>query len=193
MIRIAYRNTGRLVNIINDILDIGKIEAGQLTLHIASIPLAKLLQQTVEANGAFAQKCEVSFCLDAGSGEERVMADPDRLIQILTNLLSNAAKFSSPGGRVLIRLLPHPTTLQVEVEDFGPGIPEAFKSRIFEKFAQADSSTTRHFEGSGLGLSIARSLVEAMGGTIEYSSVMGSGSTFSIQLPRDSAARGAAP
>jgi PAS domain S-box-containing protein len=184
MVRIAYKNSGRLVRIINDILDIGKLEAGQLTLHLANTPLTRLLEQSVEANGAFAEKCGVRLCLEAGSNDDRVLADPDRLIQVLTNLLSNAAKFSNPGADVLIRVLPKPTILRVEIEDFGAGIPEEFRARIFEKFARADSSTTRLVEGSGLGLSIARNLVEAMGGTIGFRSVAGSGTTFHIELPR---------
>jgi signal transduction histidine kinase len=124
--------------------------------------------------------------LDAES-DDRVMVDPDRLMQVLTNLLSNAAKFSAPGADVRIRLRPGATAIRIEVEDSGPGIPETFKARIFEKFAQADASTTRRFEGSGLGLSIARKLTEAMGGTIGFSSAPGQGTTFFIDLPRISA------
>ena len=104
-------------------------------------------------------------------------------MQVVTNLLSNAAKFSQPGADVRIRLRPGPTAIRIEVEDSGPGIPEAFKGRIFEKFAQADASTTRRFEGSGLGLSIARKLIEAMGGTIGFSTVVGQGTIFYLNLP----------
>jgi PAS domain S-box-containing protein len=184
MVQIAYKNSGRLVRLINDILDVGKLEADQLVLQMVSVPLADLLQQSVEANASYAEMYGVHFLLDADSTGDRVMVDPDRLMQVVTNLLSNAAKFSEPGSDVLIRLRSGPTAIRIEVEDSGPGIPDAFKSRIFEKFAQADASTTRRFEGSGLGLSIARKLIEAMGGTIGYSTVVGQGTIFFLDLPR---------
>jgi PAS domain S-box-containing protein len=188
MVQIAYKNSGRLVRLINDILDVGKLEADQLALQMVSVPLAELLRQSVEANASYAEKYGVRFLLDAASDGDLVMADPDRLMQVVTNLLSNAAKFSPPGADVRIRLRPGPTAIRIEVEDFGPGIPEAFKGRIFEKFAQADASTTRRYEGSGLGLSIARKLIEAMGGTIGFSTIVGQGTTFYLDLPRTSAA-----
>jgi CheY-like chemotaxis protein len=112
------------------------------------------------------------------------MADPDRLMQVVANLLSNAAKFSPPGADVLIRVRPGPTSMRIEVEDSGAGIPEAFRAHVFAKFAQADASATRRFEGSGLGLSIARKLVEAMGGSIGFDSVVDQGTVFYIELPR---------
>jgi PAS domain S-box-containing protein len=190
MVQIAYKNSGRLVRLINDILDVGKLEADQLVLQMVSVPLADLLQQSVEANASYAEKYGVRFVLDAASGD-RVMVDPDRLMQVVTNLLSNAAKFSPAGADVRIRLRPGPTAIRIEVEDSGPGIPEDFKGRIFEKFAQADASTTRRFEGSGLGLSIARKLTEAMGGTIGFSTVLGRGTIFYLDLPRINAASSA--
>jgi PAS domain S-box-containing protein len=187
MVGIAYKNSERLVRIINDILDIGKLEAGQLALQLVSVPLSELLHQSVEINAAYAEKYQVRFLLDGGSADDRVLADPDRLMQVITNLLSNAAKFSPPGADVYIRILPRSSTVRVEVEDSGAGIPEAFRSQMFEKFAQADASPTRRFEGTGLGLSIARKLVEAMGGAIGFSTVVGQGTIFYIELPRTDA------
>jgi PAS domain S-box-containing protein len=184
MVRIAYKNSGRLARIINDILDIGKLEAGQLSLQMVSVPLADLLQQSIEANLGYAEKCAVRFLLDDCPDNARVQADPDRLMQVVGNLLSNAAKFSPAGADVLIRVVTGMTHMRVEVEDSGPGIAEEFKRRIFEKFTQADSSATRGFEGTGLGLSIARGLVESMGGTIGFTSVVGQGSTFFLELRR---------
>jgi PAS domain S-box-containing protein len=188
MVTIAYKNSGRLVRIINDILDISTIEAGKLALQMRIVTLAELLQQSVEANAGFAEKCEVRFVLEPVSVKHRVMADPDRLMQIVANLLSNAAKFSRPGSNVLIRVRPGSTTLRIEVQDSGAGIPEEFKSHIFTKFAQADASATRRFEGTGLGLNIARKLTEAMGGSIGFDSIVGQGSVFYIELPRMDAA-----
>lgn len=188
MVTIAYKNSGRLVRIINDILDISTIEAGRLALQMRIVALAELLQQSVEANAGFAEKCEVRFVLEQVSAGDRVMADPDRLMQVVANLLSNAAKFSPPGSDVLIRVRPGATTMRIEVQDSGPGIPEEFKAHIFTKFAQADASATRRFEGTGLGLSIARKLTEAMGGSIGFNSMPGQGSLFYIELPRVDAA-----
>jgi PAS domain S-box-containing protein len=188
MVTIAYKNSGRLVRIINDILDISTIEAGKLALQMRIVTLTELLQQSVEANAGFAAKCEVRFVLEQVSASDRVMADPDRLTQVVANLLSNAAKFSPPGSDVLVRVRPGLTTLRIEVQDSGPGIPEEFKAHIFTKFAQADASATRRFEGTGLGLSIARKLTEAMGGSIGFDSEVGRGSVFYIELPRVDAA-----
>ena len=188
MVTIAYKNSGRLVRIINDILDISTIEAGKLALQMRIVTLSELLRQSVEANAGFAEKCEVRFVLEQVSVNDRVMADPDRLMQVVANLLSNAAKFSPPGAEVLIRVRPGSTTLRIEVQDSGAGIPEAFRAHIFTKFAQADASATRRFEGTGLGLSIARKLTEAMGGSIGFESVAGQGSVFHIELPRMEAA-----
>jgi PAS domain S-box-containing protein len=184
MVVIAYKNSGRLVRIINDILDIGTMDSGALTLQMGVVRLAELLQQSVEANANFAEQCEVRFLLEAPSVADMVMADPDRLTQVVANLLSNAAKFSPPGGDVVIRVRRGTTTLRIEVEDSGAGIPEAFKARVFEKFAQADASAARRFEGTGLGLNIARKLVEAMGGSIGFYSAPDHGSIFYVELPR---------
>ena len=188
MVTIAYKNSGRLVRLINDILDIGTIDAGKLTLQMSVVPLAVLLQQSAEANAGFAEKCGVRFLLEPVSADARVMADPNRLMQVVANLLSNAAKFSPPGAAVMIRVRSGPATIRIEVQDSGAGIPEEFKAHIFEKFAQADASATRRFEGTGLGLSIARKLVEAMGGSIGFSSEADHGTIFHVEMPRIDAA-----
>jgi signal transduction histidine kinase len=184
MIRIAHKNSGRLVRIINDILDVGKLEAGQVTLNLTSVPLAELLRQAIEANASLAETYQVKFLLDVSSGDGIAHADPDRLMQVITNLLSNAAKVSPRGADIVLRVLPQGATLRVEVEDHGPGISETFKARIFEKFAQADASDTRRLGGSGLGLSISRQLMELMNGSIGFDTVAGHGSIFHIELHR---------
>ncbi len=188
MVEIAHKNSARLVRIINDILDIGRLEAGQLAMQMSSVSLEPLLRQAVEANSGYAQKYGVRFLLDSASGHNTVWVDADRLMQVITNLLSNAAKFSPSGADVHVRSRPEANTVRVEVEDAGSGIPEEFRGRIFEKFAQADASAARRFEGTGLGLSIARKLIEAMGGTIGFDSVAGRGSVFYVELLRTAAA-----
>jgi PAS domain S-box-containing protein len=188
MVAIAYKNSGRLVRIINDILDIGAIDSGKLILQIGIVPLAELLQQSVEANAGFAEKCEVRLLLETVSPADRVFADPNRLMQVMVNLLSNAAKFSPPGGDVWIRVRHGESSARIEVEDSGAGIPEAFKVHVFEKFAQADASATRRYEGTGLGLNISRKLVEAMGGSIGFYAAADHGTVFYVDLPRRDAA-----
>jgi len=184
MVTIAHKNSDRLVRIINDILDIGGLESGKLTLQMQSVSLAALIAQAIDANSGYARECAVRFVLEPTPTEDRVLADPDRFIQVITNLLSNAAKFSPPGAEVLIRVRTGSESIRIEVEDFGPGVPESFQDRIFEKFAQADASASRRFAGTGLGLSIARKLIESMRGSIGFRSVAGKGSVFHVELPR---------
>lgn len=183
MVRIAHHNSERLVRIINDILDVEKIESGKLELQIGDVAIAHLLREALESNAPYGEKYQVRFALEGAPETAQVRADPDRLMQVLTNLLSNAAKFSPAGAAVKVRAQETGNRVRVEVQDFGRGIPEEFRARIFEKFAQADSSSTRRFEGTGLGLSISRRLVEAMGGTIGFSTVTGQGTTFYFDLP----------
>ncbi len=184
MVKIAHQNSERLVRIINDILDIEKIEAGKLELHSQRVALDALLQQVVEVNQSYADKYQVSLLLEPLPEGLTVIADPDRLMQIMANLVSNAAKFSAAGSTVHIRAAGAPHgRIRIEVEDHGTGIPEDFRAHVFEKFAQADGSTSRRFEGTGLGLSITRQLVEAMSGSIGFQSESGRGTTFHIELP----------
>jgi signal transduction histidine kinase len=113
----------------------------------------------------------------------RVKVDSHRLYQVLANLFSNAAKFSPEGGEVRVLASAADGRVRVSVTDRGPGIPEAFHSHIFEKFAQADASDTRQQGGSGLGLAITRELVERMDGIVDFDSVPGEGATFWFELP----------
>ncbi len=184
MVRIAHASGGRLVRIINDILDSGTLESGQLHLHMVSTPLLDLVRQSVELNASYAAQCQVRLSLDHNCADHRVTVDPERLMQVMTNLLSNAAKFSPAGSDVRIRIIPGATTMRVEVEDSGSGIPAEFQSRVFEKFSQADGSSTRRFSGTGLGLSISRKLIEAMGGSIGFHSTAGHGSLFYVEIQR---------
>jgi signal transduction histidine kinase len=184
MVRIAHKNCERLVRITNDILDIGRLEQGIIALRLLRVSVAALLHQSIEANSSYAAKYGVRFVFDDGDSDDLVEADPDRLMQVITNLLSNAAKFSARGSDVRIRLRPELATITVEVDDTGPGIPEAFKQRVFEKFAQADASASRAFEGTGLGLSIAKRLIEAMHGSIGFRASPSGGTIFYFTLRR---------
>ncbi len=184
MVQIAHQNSERLVRIINDILDMEKINSGGLEMRIERVPVAEFLKQALAVNQAYGVKYQVRFVLEPPPMEAQVAADPDRLMQVMANLLSNAAKFSAPGSVVQVRASERDMLVRIEVEDHGTGIPEAFRARVFEKFAQADSSLPRHFEGSGLGLSITRRLLEAMNGAIGFNTAIDQGTTFYFELPR---------
>ena len=182
LVKIALQNCERLALIINDILDMEKIESGKSQLHIGAVAVEPLLQQALAMNQAYADKFSVTLVLEPPPPQLQVLADPDRLMQVLTNLLSNAAKFSAAGCDVRVRALADASHVRFEVEDDGSGIPEEFRARIFEKFAQAQSSAGSHF-GTGLGLAICKSLVEQMGGRIHFESRVGGGTIFFVELP----------
>jgi PAS domain S-box-containing protein len=185
LIRIAHSNSERLVRLINDILDIEKIESGKMTFEMKPVALLPLLDQTVQANRAFAEGYGVELELDRMNEAAMIVADPDRLVQVVTNLVSNAVKFSPRGETVRISVHPLDRRYRISVADRGPGIPEEFRTRIFSKFAQADGSDTRQKGGTGLGLSIVREIVTRMGGTISFDSVRGEGAVFHVDLPAE--------
>ena len=185
MLKIAQDNTERLVQLVNDILDIEKLELGQAGLHLERCLLAPQLQQALAHNQGYADSFAVHLRLDLSDlpAETAVLIDSLRLQQVLSNLISNAVKFSEAQGQVSIRASLSGQQVRVEVSDQGPGISEEFRPRIFQKFAQADSSSTRLRGGTGLGLSICKTLVERMHGEIGFTSVPGQGSTFYFSLP----------
>jgi PAS domain S-box-containing protein len=182
LIDIAHKNSERLVRLINDILDVEKIESGKMVFNIKPMELMPLIEQSVEANKGYGERYKVRFVLKDALPGVKVAADSDRLIQVVTNLLSNAAKFSPPGGTVDVSVSQHKGSIRVSVTDHGPGIPEEFRSRIFQKFAQADSSDSRQKGGTGLGLSICKAIVEKLGGKIGFETEMGVGTTFYFDL-----------
>jgi PAS domain S-box-containing protein len=183
MIEIAYKNSDRLVRLINDILDVEKIESGKLVFRFEPLDVDEIIAEAVDANTGFAKQHQVNFVVERRLGGVRISGDKDRLMQVLTNLLSNAVKFSPPGGEVVIRLASNTSRVRVEVRDRGPGIPDDFRGEIFGKFAQADSSDTRRTGGTGLGLSIAKAIVERLDGTIGFDTQVGKGTTFFFELP----------
>jgi PAS domain S-box-containing protein len=183
LVSIAYRNSERLVHIINDILDIEKIDSGRLSIQILATDAADILRQAVEVNRSYGDKYNVSFVLKEVTQDLHVMADPDRLMQVLANLMSNAAKFSPAGAEVWLGVQARGLSVRFTVRDFGAGIPEEFRTRMFEKFAQAEGNDTRSREGTGLGLNITKKLVEAMGGTISFETETGKGTFFNVDLP----------
>ena len=184
MLDIAYRNSDRLTLIINDILDLEKIAAGQMEFNIETVNLTELVTDAIAANKSYASRLHVSFTGIGLAQRIEGFCDSDRVFQIMNNLLSNAAKFSKKGGEVIVTLSDMNDRVCISVEDFGKGIPEEAKSSIFDRFTQADTSDRREKGGTGLGLSIVKALVESQGGTIYFTSEVDKGSKFSFELPK---------
>ena len=183
LIDVAYSNAGRLTLIINDILDMEKIDGGKMTLELANHPLAALVEQAVEENLGFAQRYQVQFVFPKALPNVMARVDANRLLQVLANLLSNAAKYSPAEASVEIGMAVNGASVRILVTDHGPGIPASFRHRIFERFSQADGSDSRQKGGTGLGLTISKALIEQMGGTIGYESNAHIATTFFFELP----------
>jgi DNA-binding response OmpR family regulator len=183
LVAIARSNCDRLVRLINDILDLERIEAGKLVFEFSGVPIKRLVERAIAENLDYAAKFQVVLQQDGDPVDAEVWGDEHRLLQVLTNLISNAVKFSPAGGTVSVATSRADGTLHLAVTDRGRGIPDAFKPRIFQKFAQADATDSRQKGGTGLGLSIVKSIVERHGGRIGFESEWGAGSTFHVDLP----------
>lgn len=185
LIRIAEANSKRLTMLMNDILDMEKIESGTLRFEMAPQVLQELLGQAIEGIGHYAGEFNITIINDSLLNRERVLVDAGRLLQVLNNILSNAVKFSQRNSEVRISTMIRPDLQQIRlsVRDYGVGIPQEFRARIFGKFSQADGSDARYRMGTGLGLSISKALLEHMQGKIGFESEEGEGSTFFIDLP----------
>ncbi len=183
MIDIAYSNTERLRNLVNDILDWEKIEAGQMSYHKEPVDLADLVGKAVLADQGFAAEHGVEFRLDLPDTPVMCNLDHGRIAQVVANLLSNAAKFAGERKVVDVTVEARGGQARVSVRDYGIGIPVEAQATIFERFTQADSSDVRKKGGTGLGLSISKAIVEAHGGTIDFVSAEGRGTTFFFDLP----------
>ncbi|GAB4188195.1 MAG: hypothetical protein Tsb0015_07910 [Simkaniaceae bacterium] len=184
LLNIASNNCKRLIFLVNDILDIEKIEAGKFQLQLSPVDLVAIVRESVEANRSYAEKFHIKIQMKTMPEKAIVQGDYGRLMQVMGNLLSNAIKFSSQESEVYVSLEETPNTFRVSVQDFGKGIPEDFKPKIFEKFEQADPSSKRKHAGTGLGLPICKNIIEQHGGTLSFSSEVDEGSTFTFVLPK---------
>ncbi len=183
LLETANRNAERLTILINDILDLEKIESGKLDFEFKAINLGTIAQQAITANEGYGQQHEVRLNLTDTPESLFVWADEHRLLQVFANLISNAVKYSPTGGTVGVSVRRHDDLFRVSVRNSGDGIPTEFRSRIFQRFAQADSSDTREKGGTGLGLSITKAIVERHGGTIDFTSEEGIDTAFFFDLP----------
>jgi CheY-like chemotaxis protein len=182
---IADTNCRRLIHLINDILDIEKMEAGRLIFRLSRVDAASAVTHAINAARGFAERHGVGIRFDATSAgaDGAVNADPDLLAQVVTNLLSNAIKFSPAQGEVRVSVDKHDDKVRISVRDHGPGVPSDFKAHIFEKFAQADGTDSRRMGGTGLGLSIVKHIVEGLGGEATFDNHPGGGAIFNVILP----------
>ncbi len=179
----AEKNVLRLIALINDLLDLEKMESGNLQVMPAKITLKPILAQALDAVREFAQERQVAIVLPAKDGV--LFADSDRLVQVLVNLFSNAVKFSPKGSTVTVTASEDPEGVEIKVSDQGRGVPARFKESIFERFQQVESADGKPGGGTGLGLAICRAIVERHGGTIGVDSEEGRGSTFWVRLPHE--------
>ncbi len=182
LLTIAQKNSDRLIRLINDILDIEKIEAGKMDLKYKTINITSLVQDAIHTNEGYAHTFNVTLSLE-NPIDVKISGDYDKLMQVVTNLISNAVKFSKPGDMVTIRLKNKVQTIEIAIIDQGEGIPESFKDKVFDKFAQYNSTSARKNEGTGLGLSISKAIIERHKGTINFISKEGEGTTFFVELP----------
>jgi PAS domain S-box-containing protein len=180
-VSVAERNVNRLIRLINDLLEIDRTEAGRLSMEISDIPIKPLIDRSVDAVKALADKENIT--IQVSDSDTIVTADGDRIVQVIVNLLSNAIKYSPAGGKIEVSTLAQEDWLEVRVKDEGRGIPEKYKGLIFEKFQQVDSSDWRQKGGTGLGLAISKAIVDQLNGSIGVESEEGKGSTFWFRLP----------
>lgn len=181
-LELACENSDRLTVLVNDLLDMERLESGQVKLKIERLELASLLAHAAALNGPYAERFGVRYRVECAA-PLFVRADGERLAQVLANLLSNAAKFSPAGSEVVVRAQSASQRVRISVVDRGTGISPAMRERLFQKFSQLERADGRQKAGTGLGLAISKGLVEQMGGRIDFDSEVGVGSTFWIDLP----------
>lgn len=183
MLDIAYDNSTRLAQLTNDILDMDKIMSDGLSLNIAPTNVVSMVHEALSLNKGYGDLLKVTFNATMLDDEVTVNGDKDRIVQVLSNLMSNAAKFSAKGDVVEICMVREEGNVRIAVMDVGCGVPEEFGDTTFDRFTQVDASDKRKMSGSGLGLSISKSIVELHGGTIGYESQVGVGSEFYFLIP----------
>ncbi|MBE9536195.1 MAG: HAMP domain-containing protein [Proteobacteria bacterium] len=180
------QNSGKhLLEVINDILDLSKIESGKMELIKTEFPLIDAVEEVYSALGPLAHKKDIKMSSDVSNEGENIYADHLKLKQVIYNLVGNAIKFTPEGGSISLEATRHGNEMHISVSDTGVGIEESNIDLIFEAFMQADTSHSRNFEGTGLGLALSKRFIEMHGGRISVKSKLGEGSTFSFYIPMD--------
>ncbi len=183
LLTIAYANSQRLVRLVNGIVDMENIESGRVVFAMKHVDIKPMAEAAIEANRENAEAHGVRLRMADAAVHGEIYSDPDWLLQVVGNLLSNAVKFSSAGQEVFVAITKREGGVRIAVRDHGCGILEAFKPRIFEKFAQADATDTRLQGGAGLGLSIVKQIVTRLGGEVGFDDAPGGGTIFHVDLP----------
>jgi len=183
LLDITERNISRLSNLINDLLDFKKLESDMLEFKFSPILVSDILEDGVSMNQHYATESKIVLKLADDIISGHVNADNIRIAQVMSNLLSNAAKFSPHGGQVIVGAIRRDRMIRFYVEDKGPGIPEEFRDRIFDRFTQADGSDQKKQGGTGLGMAISKAIIEKHQGVIGFTTELGKGSTFFFDLP----------
>jgi signal transduction histidine kinase len=184
-VQLMNASAHHLLQLINDILDLAKVESGKIDFQPETVELSAVIAEAMAIISGLAAKRKIALRTEVDPALGRVYLDPMRLRQVLYNYLSNAVKFTPEGGRVVLRARPEAgDRFRIEVEDTGIGIRPEDEHKLFIEFQQLDASSAKKFAGSGLGLALTRRLVEAQGGTVGVRSVFGSGSTFFATLPQ---------
>lgn len=184
LLEMAYRGGERLANLVNEILDFFKLQAGRMPINASMLPIAPDIEQAIDSVWALLQERQLTLHREGISGGQTAYHDNSRTQQVLINLLSNAIKFSPPGGQLWLRIDLSAEHLRVSLRDSGPGIPEEFQPRLFEPFSQANMGNTRDDNSSGLGLAFSRQLMHLMGGELSFSSPPGEGATLHADFLR---------
>ncbi len=184
LVDIARRNATRLKRLVDDLLDIDRIDGGRLDYKIEQTDLGAVLLDVVEQTSTFASEAGVRLTLDLPRAPVNAMTDGGRLFQVVANLISNAAKFSPAGSTICVELLPAVDWIRIRVTDQGPGIPEEFRSRLFDRFSQSSHTEgLTNLPGTGLGLAISKAIVEQLGGKLALDESYVPGAAFNISLP----------
>ncbi len=183
MIELAHNNTERLILLVNDLLDVEKIQAGKVDLKLDKINLTDIVKESITMNQTYASNFKVSLELIGNPIDYYVKADASRLLQVMANLISNAAKYSPTYDSVNISLQAIENFAQVSVRDNGQGIPAEYRNKVFQKFSQFDASDSRKKGGTGLGLNITKAIINYHGGEIDFTSEPYQGTTFFFKLP----------
>jgi signal transduction histidine kinase len=192
LVDIASRNAERLKRLVNDLLDIGKLDTGQVVMTLAAADLRQVVQDAVEQNRPFADQLGVTIDCTMPPDPLIATTDADRLFQAITNLISNAAKFSPTGTAVRIALATDGDRATIKVIDQGPGVPASFRAKLFDRFSQSDTRGQSSMPGTGLGLAITKGIVERLGGSVRLDEAYHDGAAFEIIVPVLPAASAAA-
>jgi len=182
IVGIAAKNSDRLANLINDILDLQKIEAGEMVIRFEPLNVADFVEEAVEASQGYAESLGLSLTANVQDDEIMISGDDRRLMQVMSNMISNALKFSHPGGRVSVDYVRIGDRVRIMVNDQGVGIPANSRDKVFDRFSQIDGSDQRKVGGTGLGMNISKQIIEQHNGIIDYVSEVDRGTTFFIEL-----------